>query len=58
MGKVVCLEFSKVENECKKLYKLYSKMIPKIGKYVVGSEIPYEYLVKSIDIFYIKRINT
>ncbi len=52
-GRFVCLEFSKVENELvQNLYKLYSKMIPKIGKYVVGSEIPYEYLVKSIDMFY------
>ena len=32
--------------------KYYSKLIPKIGKFVVGSEAPYEYLVRSIDKFY------
>tara|TARA_E500000178_G_scaffold353320_1_gene418892 strand:- start:107 stop:811 length:705 start_codon:yes stop_codon:yes gene_type:complete len=52
-GRFVCLEFSKVENELiKNLYKFYSKLIPKIGKFVVGSETPYEYLVRSIDKFY------
>ena len=49
----MCLEFSKIENETlKNLYKEYSKVIPLIGKYVVGSSIPYQYLVKSIEKFY------
>ena len=33
-------------------YKNYSKTIPIIGKYVVGSSKPYDYLVKSIKEFY------
>ena len=46
------LEFSKIENEnLEILYKNYSKIIPKIGKLIVGDEKPYEYLVKSIDKF-------
>ena len=49
----MCLEFSKVENEVlQKLYKKYSKIIPLIGKYVVGSSMPYEYLTESIEKFY------
>ena len=52
-GRFFCLEFSKVENEILNfLYQKYSKLIPLIGKIVVGSEIPYEYLVSSIDKFY------
>ena len=52
-GKFICLEFSKVKNEIlNKLYQIYSKSIPKIGKYVVGKSEPYEYLVKSIREFY------
>ena len=52
-GRFMCLEFSKIENETlKNLYKEYSKVIPLIGKYVVGSSIPYQYLVKSIEKFY------
>ena len=52
-GRFFCLEFSKVENEVlKNVYKQYSKLIPTIGKYIVGNEMPYEYLVKSIDQFY------
>ena len=34
------------------LYKQYSKAIPIIGKFIVGSEKPYEYLIESIDKFY------
>ena len=34
------------------LYQKYSKLIPLIGKIIVGSEEPYEYLVNSIDEFY------
>jgi demethylmenaquinone methyltransferase/2-methoxy-6-polyprenyl-1,4-benzoquinol methylase len=49
----MCLEFSKIDNELINfLYKNYSKAIPIIGKYIVGSSHPYEYLVNSIDSFY------
>jgi len=52
-GRFFCLEFSKVENEILNLlYQKYSKLIPLIGKIVVGSEEPYEYLIGSIDKFY------
>ena len=52
-GRFFCLEFSKVENEILNFfYKKYSKLIPFIGKIVVGSEEPYNYLVSSIDEFY------
>ena len=52
-GRFFCLEFSKVENEILNfLYQKYSKLIPIIGKIIVGSEEPYEYLVGSIDRFY------
>ena len=52
-GRFMCLEFSHIENEIlQKFYKQYSKTIPVIGKYLVGSSEPYEYLVKSIEKFY------
>ena len=52
-GRFMCLEFSKIENEIiKLLYQQYSKTIPIIGKYVVGSSQPYDYLIKSINEFY------
>ena len=52
-GRILCLEFSKVENEMlNKIYKLYSKSIPHLGKYITGKSEPYEYLVKSIERFY------
>ncbi len=52
-GRFMCLEFSKVENEIlKDLYKKYSKIIPLVGKYVVGNSMPYEYLIESIEKFY------
>jgi demethylmenaquinone methyltransferase/2-methoxy-6-polyprenyl-1,4-benzoquinol methylase len=52
-GRFMCLEFSKIDNELLNfLYKNYSKAIPVIGKYIVGSSKPYEYLVQSIDAFY------
>ncbi len=52
-GKFFCLEFSKVENETLNFfYKRYSKILPKLGKLVVGESHPYEYLTKSIDDFY------
>ena len=51
-GRFLCLEFSKVENiNLEFLYKNYSKIIPLIGKFVVGDQKPYEYLVKSINDF-------
>jgi len=43
----------KINNELLNfLYKNYSKAIPIMGKYIVGSSKPYDYLVKSIDAFY------
>ena len=52
-GRFMCLEFSRIDNEILSFfYKQYSKTIPLIGKYIVGSSQPYEYLVKSIDQFY------
>ena len=52
-GRFMCLEFSKIENEVLNfLYKNYSKTIPLLGKYVVGSSKPYDYLIKSINEFY------
>ena len=33
------------------IYKYYSKIIPHIGKVIVGEKKPYEYLTKSIDEF-------
>ena len=51
-GRFMCLEFSKIDNELFDfLYKNYSKVIPTLGKYIVGSSQPYEYLIKSIDNF-------
>ncbi len=52
-GRFMCLEFSKINNELLNfLYKNYSKVLPALGKYVVGSSKPYEYLINSIDAFY------
>jgi len=52
-GRFMCLEFSKVKNETlKKFYKMYSKLIPQIGKIIVGKSEPYEYLINSIKEFY------
>ena len=52
-GRFMCLEFSKINNEVLNfLYKNYSKVIPALGKYIVGSSKPYEYLVNSINSFY------
>ena len=51
-GRFMCLEFSKIDNELLNfLYKNYSKAIPALGKYIVGSSKPYEYLIDSIDAF-------
>ena len=52
-GRFMCLEFSKVNNEMINfLYQNYSRTIPIIGKYIVGSSKPYEYLINSIETFY------
>ena len=52
-GRFMCLEFSKIDNEMINLiYQKYSKIIPFVGKYIVGSSKPYDYLVKSINEFY------
>ena len=51
-GRFLCLEFSKIQNPSLDLfYKSYSKLIPSIGKLVVGKREPYEYLIKSIEKF-------
>ena len=51
-GRFLCLEFSKIENDnLNSIYNNYTKIIPSIGKYIVGDKKPYEYLVKSIDEF-------
>ena len=51
-GRFLCLEFSKVQNlHFNNLYKKYTKLIPQIGKIVVGEKEPYEYLIKSIENF-------
>ena len=51
-GRYLCLEFSKIQNSSLKfIYKQYSKLIPYIGKAVVGKKEPYEYLTKSINAF-------
>ena len=52
-GRFLCLEFSKVKNEIlNKFYKTYSKSIPQVGKFVLGTSAPYEYLINSIEEFY------
>ena len=51
-GRFFCLEFSKIDNEnLDFIYRQYSRIIPSIGKYVVGDSKPYEYLIKSIENF-------
>ena len=51
-GRYLCLEFSKIQNrKLNFFYKNYSKIIPFVGKIIVGQKEPYEYLVKSIDQF-------
>ena len=51
-GRFLCLEFSKIQNSnLNFLYKNYTKIIPYIGKIIVGEKEPYEYLIKSIDNF-------
>tara|TARA_A100001011_G_scaffold373667_1_gene433340 strand:+ start:379 stop:1083 length:705 start_codon:yes stop_codon:yes gene_type:complete len=51
-GRFLCLEFSKIQNSSLNLiYKNYSKLIPSIGKIIVGEKEPYKYLIKSIENF-------
>ena len=51
-GRFLCLEFSKIQNSnLDFIYKNYSKLIPFVGKIIVGEKKPYEYLVKSIENF-------
>ncbi len=51
-GKFLCLEFSKVENDkLEAIYENYSKLIPSLGKIIVGDSEPYDYLVNSIKKF-------
>ena len=51
-GRFLCLEFSKIENSnLETIYKKYSKIIPMLGKLIVGEKKPYEYLIKSIEEF-------
>jgi len=51
-GRFLCLEFSKIQNSnLEFIYRNYSKLIPTIGKFVVGDEKPYKYLIESIENF-------
>ena len=51
-GRYLCLEFSKIQNSnLNFIYKNYSKLIPLVGKVVIGKKEPYEYLIKSIEKF-------
>ena len=51
-GRYLCLEFSKIQNQSLDfIYKNYSKLIPTLGKFIVGEKKPYEYLIKSIENF-------
>jgi len=51
-GRFLCLEFSKIQNSnLEFIYNNYSKLIPIIGKFIVGEKQPYEYLIESIKNF-------
>ena len=51
-GRYLCLEFSKIQNSNLELiYNEYSKIIPYLGKFIVGEKKPYEYLKSSIEKF-------
>ena len=51
-GRFLCLEFSKIHNSnLNFIYKTYSKLIPNIGKIIMGDKKPYEYLIQSIENF-------
>jgi ubiquinone/menaquinone biosynthesis C-methylase UbiE len=53
MGKFLCLEFSKVQNDMMRpLYDLYSfNLIPRIGNFVAKNQGAYKYLAESISLF-------
>ena len=51
-GHFYCLEFSKINNtHLDMVYKFYSKIIPKYGKFIANDFDAYQYLVKSIENF-------
>ena len=51
-GKLVILEFSEPSPFINYIYKLYrSKFIPKLGEYVTGDKMSYQYLSESIEVF-------
>ena len=51
-GRFLCFEFSKIQlSSLDFIYKKYSKVIPHIGKLIVGQKKPYEYLIESINNF-------
>ncbi len=51
-GYFYCLEFSKINNtNLDMVYKFYSKIIPKYGKFIANDFDAYQYLVKSIENF-------
>ena len=51
-GHYLCLEFSKIQNSnLNFIYKSYTKLIPSLGKLIVGEKEPYEYLINSIESF-------
>ena len=55
-GRFLCLEFSKVNNEIlNKFYKIYSKSIPILGKFILGKSEPYIYLIDSNEKFYTQK---
>ena len=55
-GRFLCLEFSKVNNEIlNTFYKIYSKSIPILGKFILGKSEPYTYLIDSIEKFYTQK---
>jgi demethylmenaquinone methyltransferase/2-methoxy-6-polyprenyl-1,4-benzoquinol methylase len=48
-GKLLVLEFSKVNPSLEKLYDLYSfHVLPRLGQLVAGDEASYRYLAESI----------
>jgi demethylmenaquinone methyltransferase/2-methoxy-6-polyprenyl-1,4-benzoquinol methylase len=53
MGKFLCLEFSKIQNDIMRpLYDLYSfNLIPTIGNFVAKNQGAYKYLAESISLF-------
>ena len=51
-SKFYCLEFSQINNfTFRKLFNIYSKVIPIYGKFLLNNREAYEYLIKSIEKF-------